>query len=113
MKLRMAIAAAVACCALAVPALSQAEVSPTQDAYSGVAGQQQSSSGGGPSSGAAPVQAAAVVPVAASEESVEVSSGGTLPFTGLELGALAVVAAGLLGAGAVLYRLSRRPQSHA
>jgi hypothetical protein len=108
MKLRMVIAAAVACCALAVPSLAVAEVSPTQDAYSGVAGEQQSSSGGGPTSGAGQVQVVDAAVPAAGEASVEASSGGTLPFTGLELGVIVLVAAGLIGGGAVLYRVSRR-----
>lgn len=54
------------------------------------------------SEGSTPV---AVSPTAVGTEAVE-SSGSTLPFTGLDVGILALVAAALGGAGLVLRRLT-------
>lgn len=92
MKLKAATILAVLCAVLAVPGTALA-TSPTQDAYSGVAGVQQSSN--------QPVAAVEVGPV--STEEVE-SSGATLPFTGLEVGVIALVGAVLLGGGVLMYR---------
>jgi len=94
MKLKAATILAVLCAVLAVPGTALA-TSPTQDAYSGVAGVQQSSN--------APVNAAAVEVGPVSTEEVE-SSGATLPFTGLEVGLIALVGVGLLAGGVVMYR---------
>jgi hypothetical protein len=94
MKLKTATILAVICAVLAVPGTALA-TSPTQDAYSGVAGVQQSSN--------QPVAAAAVEVGPVSTEEVE-SSGATLPFTGLEVGLIALVGAALLGGGVVMYR---------
>jgi hypothetical protein len=94
MKLKAATILAVLCAVLAVPGTALA-TSPTQDAYSGVAGVQQSSN--------QPVNAAAVEVGPVSTEEVE-SSGATLPFTGLEVGVIALVGAVLLGGGVLMYR---------
>lgn len=94
MKLKTATILAVICAVLAVPGTALA-TSPTQDAYSGVAGVQQSSN--------QPVDAAAVEVGPVSTEEVE-SSGATLPFTGLEVGVIALVGAVLLGGGVLMYR---------
>jgi hypothetical protein len=106
MKLKTAVSLAVICAVLVVPSAALA-ASPTQDAYSGVAGVQQSS-GTPPTAQVVPV-AAEVAPV--STEEVE-TAGGTLPFTGLEVGLIALVGAALLGGGVVLYRLNRRAAPH-
>ncbi len=95
MKLKAATILAVICAVLAVPGTALA-TSPTQDAYSGVAGVQQSSN---------TPPAVEVGPV--STEEVE-SSGATLPFTGLEVGLIALVGVALLGGGVVMYRLHGR-----
>jgi hypothetical protein len=109
MKLRTAVAAAVACIALAVPSSALA-ISPTQDAYGGIAGQQQGGGGGSPTSSdsgtTAPV-AQDSAPVATQSDSSG-SSGGSLPFTGFELGVVALVGFAMLGGGVVLYRVSRQ-----
>jgi hypothetical protein len=66
--------------ALAMPAYAQ---SPTQDAYAGLAGVEQDSSGG------------------------DAASGGSLPFTGLELAVVALVGVGLLGTGIAVHRATQ------
>ena len=108
MKLRTAVAAAVACIALAVPSSALA-ISPTQDAYGGIAGQQQGGGGGSPissDSGTATPVAQDSAPATQSDSSG--SSGGSLPFTGFELGVVALVGFAMLGGGVVLYRVSRQ-----
>ena len=80
-------------CALAMLALAAPAFGQTEDAYQGLAGSQQ---GGGTNS---------VVTTS--------GSGGSLPFTGLELGLIAVAGAGLLGAGVAMRRASRPPGSAA
>jgi hypothetical protein len=107
MKLKTALSLAVVCALLLVPGTAIA-ASPTQDAYSGVAGVQQDS--GTPGAQVSPASESAEVGPVSTEE-VE-SAGGTLPFTGLEVGLIAVVGAALLGGGVVLYRLNRREQPH-
>ena len=111
MKFKTAISLLVACALLVIPGAAFA-ASPTSDAYSGVAGVHQSGGNTPPSNGvdaateeSAPV-AAEVAPV--SEEEVA-TAGSTLPFTGLNVGLLAVVGLGLVGGGIVLYRMNRRP----
>ncbi len=101
MRIRTAIAIAVASLALAVPSVALA-TSPTQDAYSGIAGQQQ---GGNetPSSGTQAVSQS-------SGDGATTESSGTLPFTGFEVGLIALVGAGLLGSGILLYRGRRRAE---
>jgi hypothetical protein len=96
MKLKAATILAVLCAVLAVPGTALA-TSPSQDAYSGVAGVQQNSNT------PPTVDAAAVEVGPVSTEEVE-SSGATLPFTGLEVGLIALVGAGLLAGGVVMYR---------
>ena len=49
-------------------------------------------------------------PKAAAAESRE-APGGSLPFTGLDLGLLGVAGAGLLGLGVAMRRLTRGPES--
>lgn len=100
MKLKTATIIAVICAVLAVPGTALA-TSPTQDAYSGVAGAQQGSNTP-PSVNAAAVE---VGPVSTEEVA---SAGSTLPFTGLEVGLIALVGAALLGGGVVMYRLHGR-----
>lgn len=58
----------------------------------------------GTSAGAAGLPAAAVTPT----ESVD---SGSLPFTGLDLGLMVVLAAGLLGLGVALRRASAQPDA--
>jgi LPXTG-motif cell wall-anchored protein len=114
MKLKTTIAAAVACLVLAIPSAALA-VSPTQDAYGGIAGQQQGGGGPAPSSDSgqtAPVSEVSQVPsgnVATSSS----DTSGTLPFTGFEVGMIAVVGLALLGGGVLLFRYSRRAEPQA
>lgn len=68
--------------ACAAPAFSQ---SPTEDTHGGLAGSQQGGGGG--------VDAA--------------DSGGSLPFTGLQIALIAGAGAGVLGMGVALRRASR------
>jgi LPXTG-motif cell wall-anchored protein len=110
MKLKTTIAAAVACFVLAVPSAALA-VSPTQDAYSGIAGQQQGGGGSVPSSSSSsPVAVAVSEPSATSSGEAATTSSGTLPFTGFEVGAIALVGVALLGGGILLFRYSRRTE---
>lgn len=105
MRLKTVIAALVACIALGLPSTALA-TSPTQDAYGGIAGQQE---GGGNSPSQAVVNAtetSSAVPAVAVAET-PASSSGTLPFTGLEVGVIAVVGLCLIGGGVALYRTSR------
>ncbi len=108
MRLRTAVIAAVACIALAVPSSALA-ISPTQDAYSGIAGQQEG--GNGSPTSTSPVVSAESSGGDGEVEPVSTSGSGTLPFTGLELGLIAVAGIALLGGGLALYRISRnRPE---
>jgi hypothetical protein len=121
MKIKTAVAAAIACLALAVPGTALA-ISPTQDAYGGVAGQQEEGGNGGnhgnnAANQTSPAQDESSAPeVVAETETVPVEavaateSGGSLPFTGLEVGVIALAGLFLVGGGAVLYRLSRHSQ---
>ncbi len=104
MKIKSAFVLAAICAVLAIPGTAFAG-SPTKDAYSGVAGVHQSG-GNTPST---QVDAAAVESAPVSEQAVQ-SAGGTLPFTGLEVGMIALVGVVLLGGGAVLYRVNRRAE---
>jgi hypothetical protein len=110
MRLKTAIAAAVTCFALAVPSAAFA-TSPTQDAYSGIAGQQQGGNGT-PSSGNLGQESSGNgnLSHATSSKAAETGSSGSLPFTGLEVGLIALVGVGLLGGGVLLFRVSRRAQ---
>jgi hypothetical protein len=77
----------------------------------GVQGTHQGNQGNGPTTEAAnadsgtPTATTAVTPTAVETEAVQ-SSGSTLPFTGLDVGILALVAAALVGAGLVLRRMT-------
>jgi hypothetical protein len=73
------------------PAAMAQEVSPTGDQYE--RGIVATASGGGPAEPGAAVQ---------STESAE-----TLPFTGLDVGAIVVIGIALVGAGLVIRRVSR------
>jgi hypothetical protein len=83
----------VAFCTLALMATAVALAqTPTVDAYGGLAGSSQGSSSGGGQLAQSPAGS---------------DTGGSLPFTGLELGAFVVVGAGLVGTGLVLRRTTR------
>lgn len=122
MKIKTAVAVAIACLALAVPSTALA-ISPTQDAYGGVAGQQENGGNGGNSGNHAtkPANESSTGPesealgvTAESAPAVEAvatpEASSSLPFTGLEVGAIALVGIFLIGGGAVLYRFSRQHQ---
>lgn len=126
MKIKTAIVAAIACVVLAVPG-SAIAISPTQDAYGGAAGQQEGGSNGGdhgtkaanqssPSqneSSTGPVAEVAAPesePVPSVEAVTTTESSSSLPFTGLEVGVIALAGLLLVGGGAVLYRFSRQNQ---
>lgn len=116
MKIKTAVAAAIACLALAVPSTALA-ISPTQDAYGGVAGQQENGgSSGKPTNESSPAQTEVLGAEAESEPAPAVEavatpeSSSSLPFTGLEVGLIALVGIALVGGGAVLYRFSRQNQ---
>lgn len=102
MKLKAATILAVLCAVLAVPGAAMA-TSSTGDSYSGVAGVQNSNN----TPPSAQVEAAAVESGPVSTEEVT-SSGSTLPFTGLEVGLIALVGVALLGGGVAMYRLQSR-----
>jgi hypothetical protein len=77
-------------CAVAIMALAAGPAfAQTEDAYNGLAGAQQ---GGGGDEAAA-------------------DTGGSLPFTGLELGLVAIAGAGLLGVGYAVRRASNTRES--
>jgi hypothetical protein len=106
MRLKTAITALIACLVLAVPGAALA-ASPTEDAYSGVLPAQANGDNGNntPNSG---TEAVAVEEAPVSPAAVEsVSGGDTLPFTGLEVGVIALVGVMLIGGGVVLYRFTR------
>lgn len=118
MKLKVALGAVIACLALVLPGAAMAEVSPTQDAYSGVAGQQENGGNNGGPSGESGTEANTTSPTVEAvatespapvvqSETTETSS-GSLPFTGLEVGIMALVALGLIAGGALLFRGTRR-----
>jgi hypothetical protein len=73
--------------------------SPTRDAYGGVLGEQVGGGGSGPSGEAGGAGEATVV----SQGQV----GGSLPFTGLDLGLVVLIGAGLVGLGVGLRRVTR------
>lgn len=97
-----------------------ATASPTQDTYSGTAGQQQAGSTPPPqdavagkqqgsAQGSAPAGSESNGAVAPTTSRAPSGAAGTLPFTGLELGFAALVGAALLGTGLVLRRGVRAP----
>jgi hypothetical protein len=81
-KISSLLACVVVALAFAAPAFAQ---SPTEDTYGGLAGSQQGGGGGA-------VDAA--------------DSGGSLPFTGLQIVLIAGAGVGLLGAGVAIRRAS-------
>jgi hypothetical protein len=87
-KLSSVLVCIVVVLALAAPAFAG---TPTEDAYNGLAGAQQG--GGGDVAGTS-------------------DSGGSLPFTGLQIALIAGAGAGLLGAGVAMRRASRFRESH-
>jgi hypothetical protein len=98
--------------AISTPAFAQ---SPTQDVYGGVGGQALSGAGiTGPVAvaQASPSLAAArsnvVTPIARPAVAVPAAH-GQLPFTGLQIVPLLLLAIGLIGFGLVLRRTSKRP----
>lgn len=97
------LAAMAAIALIATPTVASA-VSPTADAYSGIAGQQQTGGGGGTPSSPEPSG-----DVASNVVSSPSSDAGSLPFTGFELTVALIVGAGLLGAGLLLRRTLRDP----
>jgi hypothetical protein len=103
MRTKISLVMVAACLLLAaVPGAALAQ-SPTADGYSGVAGQQES---GGNTPGAA-LQVSAATVGDESTPAAATSAGSTLPFTGLEVGVIALAGICLLGGGVVLYRMSR------
>jgi hypothetical protein len=79
--------------------------SPTQDAYSNVDAVQQVSAGGGAGGGESGGGGGGAVE--ATTTTASNSGGGALPFTGLEVGLIALLGAGLVGTGFLVRRLSR------
>jgi hypothetical protein len=72
---------------LLMSAVSASAQSPTQDAYGGVLGSQVSSGN--------------------ASQSVQAASGDKLPFTGFDVGLVALVGIGLIGVGFVVRRATR------
>jgi hypothetical protein len=98
----LAILAMVLMLALAGPAMAQDN--PTEDAYGGVLGEEVANnddSGGG---GGTPTETVAV------QQGVA-DNGGSLPFTGLELGLVVLAGIGLVSLGLVMRRQTRRSTS--
>ena len=87
-----------------VPATAAAQSDPTADQYGDTL--EQISQGGGGENTSAPDDSPSTPPSGASDEGAE-QVGGGLPFTGLDVAALAVVALALGGAGLLLHRRSR------
>jgi len=103
---RFAVVAASLCVTVAVLAAPvQAAETPTSDAYGGAAGQVGSGGGETDPSGTESSQSAA--PNATGAEVSEASTGSVLPFTGLQMGIIAVVGIALFGAGLALRRTAR------
>lgn len=101
--------AVIAVAAISVPAAALA-ADPTADQYgsqlqtlsAGTSGTQTPGGGAPSSTGTSPATPAAGAPSA-----TDSSGGGSLPFTGLDIGLLAAVAAGLAVAGFMLRRQAR------
>jgi hypothetical protein len=77
---------------LLVSAASAVAQSPTQDAYGGVLGNQVSSGN--------------------SAQAAKAASGSSLPFTGFDVGLVALVGAGLVGVALVLRRATREDSNN-
>ncbi len=99
---------ALAVLALPVAATAQT-VDPTSQQYNSTLQTLSTGSSGHSGGGGSPsaTNAAGPTPSAAGSPSATTSSGSSLPFTGLDVGLLAVVAGGLLLAGFVMRRQAR------
>jgi hypothetical protein len=113
MKRLLAVVGATALLAFAAPA---AFAQSGSEGYSGsnvVAGLEQGGNGGGGSQPApaesTPTQATPATPVQAAQVQATADEGGSLPFTGADLGVLAAAGGILLGLGFGLRRLTHRP----
>jgi hypothetical protein len=89
-KLTSLLVCMVVVLAMAAPAFAQ---NATQDAYNGLAGAEQ---GGGGNAGTV----------------ADTDTGGSLPFTGLQLALVVGAGVGLLGAGVAMRRASHLRESH-
>lgn len=87
--------------AFAGTALAQ---SPTGDAYSGVLGVQQN--GGNSGGGNAPTASKSAPSAPSNVQHTTTAGNKSLPFTGFQLGLVALAGAGLLGSGFALRRAS-------
>jgi hypothetical protein len=95
MKIAASVAVLSTCLVLALGGTALAQANPTQDAYSGTAGQTVEQVGGN-----------AGTPSPAPSSSATV---GVLPFTGLQLLLIGVAGSVLIGTGLVLRRSVRPP----
>jgi len=95
MKIAASVAVLSTCLMLALGGTALAQSNPTQDAYSGTAGQQVEQVGSNPSP----------APTSAASGS---STVGVLPFTGMQLLLIAIAGSALIGTGLVLRRSVRR-----
>jgi hypothetical protein len=100
--------AAIAVAAIAVPAAALA-ADPTADQYDSTLQTLSGGSSGTGTPGGAPSNTAtsAAAPAAGAPSATASDAGGSLPFTGLDIGLLAVVAGGLTLAGFLLRRQAR------
>ena len=96
----LAILAMVFTLALAGPALAQDN--PTEDAYGGVLGEEVANNDDSGGNTPATVQV---------EQAADDNGGGSLPFTGLELGLVVLAGIGLVSLGLVMRHQSRRSSS--
>jgi len=101
MKIAASVAVLSTCLMLALGGTALAQSNPTQDAYSGAAGEQTEQVGGNPGNPSNPTPAP---PSAASGSSTV----GVLPFTGMQLLLIAVAGSALIGTGLLLRRSVRR-----
>jgi hypothetical protein len=92
---------------LAFAGSALAQSSPTGDAYSGVLGLQQNSGTGGGGGNAPAASQSAPAASQTAPQTVSASPGNkSLPFTGFELGLVALAGVALLGSGFALRRVS-------
>jgi len=104
MKISTLVAALTSCLLLALAGTAVA-ATPTQDAYSGVAGQQAGQGAVDDGAAGGPAGAPAAASVAGDGETLEV-----LPFTGQQLLIVGIVGTLLIGSGLMLRRTSRRTE---
>jgi hypothetical protein len=96
-RMRMSVLAVLAACfVLALGGTALAQDNPTTDAYGGVLGNEVENSG----------DTTANVQEVGGDSS---SPGGTLPFTGMQVGLVALVGIGLVSLGFAMRRGARRP----